>query len=54
MVRYGTWLLERLVLRRFGYEGVYWDRAHQVGETMPLGKPSWEGAVEGFDPAGED
>ncbi len=52
VARYGTWLLERLVLRRFGYEGVYWDRVQQIGETMTRGNPSW-GDGQGAERAGD-
>lgn len=52
VARYGTWLLERLVLRRFGYEGVYWNRVRQVSERMTRGTPSW-GDGEGAERSGD-
>jgi hypothetical protein len=52
VARYGTGVLEKLILRRFGYEGVYRDRVRRVGETMPHGNPSWEDVGEA-DPTGD-
>jgi hypothetical protein len=41
LARYGLAILEKLILRRFGYEGRYYDREKQAIEILPRGAPSW-------------
>lgn len=41
LARYGLAVLEKLVLRRFGYEGRYYDREMESIEILPRGDPSW-------------
>jgi hypothetical protein len=41
LARYGLAVLEKLTLRRFGYEGWYYDRQQGSTETLPRGTPSW-------------
>lgn len=40
VMRHGTAMLERLILRRFGYSGLYWDRTTGQGETLPPKAPA--------------
>ena len=41
VAEYGLGLLERLVLRFFGYEGLFYDRAQGNDRHLAKGKPDW-------------
>ena len=41
VAEYGLGLLERIVLRFFGYEGLFYDRAQGNDRHLAKGKPDW-------------